>query len=76
MAKKDKTTKVPKRDLGFKLSKGTRKDLKKLLKMFRNPDTHTIAMTAAGGLAAFLAERFAEPEAGKRGATANAPVAH
>ena len=73
MAKK---TKVPKKILGFKLSKGTRKDLKKLLKMFGNPDTHKIAMAAASGLAAFLAERFAEPEARKRGAKANAPVAH
>ena len=75
MAKKNKT-KVPKMILGFKLSKGTRKDLKKLLKMFRNPDTHSIAMTAAGGLAAFLAERFAEHEVGKARATPKARLAH
>ena len=75
MAKKNKT-KVPKMILGFKLSKGTRKDLKKLLKMFRNPDTHTIAMTAAGGLAAFLAERFAEHEIDKQGKRGKAQLAH
>ena len=73
MAKK---LKVPKKILGFKLSKGTRKDLKKLLKMFRDPDTHTLAMTAAGGLAAFLAERFAEHEVDKSSAKSNARLAH
>jgi len=59
MGKKNKH-KVPKRILGFKLSKGTRKDLKKLLKMFEHPDRRALAMTAAGGLATFLMERFAE----------------
>ena len=62
MAKKDKKLKVPKRIMGFKLSKGTRKDLKKLLRMFTKPDTHTLAAAAASGLAAYLAERFAEKE--------------
>lgn len=57
MAKKHK---VPKEILGFKLSKGTRKDLKKLLKMFAHPDKSALAATAATGLAAFLMERFAE----------------
>ena len=64
MAKKDKP-KVPKKILGFKLSKGTRKDLKKLLGMLGSPDTRTFAVSAAGGLAAFLAERFAEYELDK-----------
>jgi hypothetical protein len=59
MAKKNKI-KVPKRIFGFKLSKGTRKDLKKLLKMVEHPDKRAIAMTAAGGLATFLIERFAD----------------
>jgi len=59
MAKKNKH-KVPKSILGFKLSKGTRKDLKKLLRMFEHPDRRALAMTAAGGLATFLMERFAE----------------
>ena len=76
MAKKDTKTKVPKRILGFKLSKGTRKDLKRLLRMFGDPDTHKIAIAAASGLAAFLADRFAEPAGGKRGKAAKAPVAH
>ncbi|HEY6816726.1 MAG TPA: hypothetical protein VI168_14395 [Croceibacterium sp.] len=61
MAKKDKL-KVPKKIMGFKLSKGTRKDLRKLLRMFTKPDTHSLATAAATGLAAYLAERFAEKE--------------
>ena len=73
MAKKNK---VPKEILGFKLSKGTRKDLKKLLKMFHKPDTHALAMTAAGGLAAFLAERFAEYELDKHSKPGRARAAH
>jgi hypothetical protein len=75
MAKKNKP-KVPKSILGFKLSKGTRKDLKKLLRMFRNPDRHALAMTIAGGLAAFLAERFAEHEMGKGDKKPPARLAH
>lgn len=63
--KKNKKRKVPKRIMGFKLSKGTRKDIKKLLRMVGNPDTKTVAVSAAGGLAAFLAERFAEYEIDK-----------
>jgi hypothetical protein len=59
MAKKNKI-KVPKELFGFKLSKGTRKDLKKLLKMLTHPDKRTLAMAAATGLATFLLERFAE----------------
>jgi hypothetical protein len=59
MGKKNKH-KVPKSIFGFKLAKGTRKDLKKLLKMFDHPDRRALAMTAAGGLATFLMERFAE----------------
>ena len=59
MAKKNKHN-VPKRILGFKLSKGTRKDLKKLLRMIEHPQKRAIAMTAAGGLATFLMERFAD----------------
>ena len=59
MAKKNKV-KVPKRVFGFKLSKGTRKDLRKLLAMVEHPDKRAIAMTAAGGLATFLMERLAD----------------
>ena len=44
MAKKNK---VLKEVLGFKLSKGTRKDMKKLLKMLGSPDTRTFAISAA-----------------------------
>lgn len=63
MAKK---IKVPKKLMGFKLSKGTRKDLKKLLKMVTEPDTRTLAVSAASALAAFLAERFAEYQQDKQ----------
>ena len=58
-------TKVPKKLMGFKLRKGTRKDLKKLLKMVAHPDTRTLAVSAAGALAAFIAERFTEYEIDK-----------
>ncbi len=68
MAKKNKL-KVPKKIMGFKLSKGTRKDLKKLLRMFGDPDTRTLATTAASGLAAYLAKRFAD-KSGTRPGTA------
>jgi hypothetical protein len=73
MAKKNK---VPKEVLGFKLSKGTRKDMKKLLKMLGSPDTRTFAVSAAGGLAAFLAERFAEYEIDKHSKKDGASLAH
>jgi len=73
MAKK---LKVPKKVFGFKLSKGTRKDLKKLLKMLGDPDTRTLAISAAGGLAAFLAEKFAERELDKHGKRGKAQLAH
>jgi hypothetical protein len=57
---KSKDLKIPKKLFGFKLSKGTRKDLKKLGRMFSHPDKRALAMAAAGGLASFLAERFAD----------------
>ena len=63
MAKKYK---VPKELMGFKLSKGTRKDLKKLLRMFLEPDTRTLATAAASGLVAYLTERFAEKKSSSR----------
>lgn len=59
MAKKNKV-KIPKRVLGFKLSKGSRKDLKRLLNMLESPQTKALLMSAVGGIAAFLAEHFAE----------------
>jgi hypothetical protein len=57
--KKDKGLKVPKKLMGFKLSKGTRKDLNKLLKMVTHPDTRSIAMSAMAALSSLLAERMA-----------------
>lgn len=59
MAKKDKSLKVPKKIMGFKLSKGTRKDLKKLLKMLGKQDAHRFATSALGVLVALLTERMA-----------------
>lgn len=59
MAKKDKTLKVPKKIMGFKLSKGTRKDLKKLLKLLGKQDAHRFATSALGALVALLTERMA-----------------
>ena len=72
MAKK---IKVPKQILGFKLSKGTRKDLKKLVKMLKHPDTQTLAVTAASGIAAYLAERLAEDEINQHGTKGSAKLA-
>ena len=71
MAKKAKL-KVPKEIMGFKLSKGTRKDVKKLLRMIGDPDKKDLAISAAGGLAAFLAERVAEYEIDKHAKRATA----
>jgi hypothetical protein len=71
MARKSKL-KVPKDIMGFKLSKGTRKDIKKLLKMIGDPDKKALAISAAGGLAAFLAERVTEHEIDKHATRARA----
>ncbi len=57
---------VPKRILGFKLSKGTRKDLRKLLTMVERPETRAVALTAGTGLATFLAERFADRKVARK----------
>lgn len=73
MAKKYK---VPRKLMGFKLSKGTRKDLKKLLKMVTEPDTRTLAVSVAGALAAFIAERFTERELDKQGKSGSRAHAH
>ena len=69
-------TKVPKKLMGFKLRKGTRKDLKKLLRMVAHPDTRTLAISAAGALAAFIAERFAEYEIDKHSTAGGRARAH
>lgn len=54
--------KAPKRTLGFKLSKGTRKDLRKLLRMVEHLDKRALAITVGTGRATFLAERFTETQ--------------
>ncbi len=50
---------IPKKVLGFKLSKGTRKDLRKLLKRIDSPEGRALALSAAGVAAAFVAEHAA-----------------
>ena len=50
---------IPKKVLGFKLSKGTRKDLRKLLKRMDSPEARALALSAAGAAAAYLAEHAA-----------------
>lgn len=51
---------IPKRVLGFKLSKGTRKDLRKLLKRIGSPEARTLMLSAAGVAAGYLAEQAAK----------------
>jgi hypothetical protein len=68
MAKKKRDVpKIPKEILGFRLSKGTRKDLRKLLKMIAHPGKRTMAMSAAAALSALLAQRLAEHGNGQDG---------
>lgn len=59
MGKKNKA-KIPKKIAGFKLSKGSRKDLRKLLRMIEEPQARALALSALGVLAAYLGERLAE----------------
>ena len=51
---------IPKKVLGFKLSKGSRKDLRKLLKLLESPEARTIAISAASVAFGYLAEKTAE----------------
>ena len=60
--KKDKGINIPKNVLGFKLSKGTRKDLRKALKLLESPEARTIAVSVATTTLAYLAEQLAERE--------------
>ena len=79
MAKKNASgINIPKKIAGFKLSKGSRKDLHKLLKLIETPDARALALSAAAAAFTFLAERVAEREgtlgkiAGKAAALAKA----
>ena len=62
---------IPKRILGFKLSKGSRKDVRKLLKGLETPEACALAVSAVGLLVAFVAEKAAEREGpvGKKAGT-------
>jgi len=57
---KDKKIKIPKKVLGYKLSKGSRKDLRKLIAMLESPPAKALALSAMGALIEHLGERAAE----------------
>jgi hypothetical protein len=48
---------IPKKVLGFKLSKGTRKDLAKLVSLIDGPETRGLAISAASIALGYLAEK-------------------
>lgn len=58
--KRSETAKIPKKVLSFKLSKGSRKDLRKLLKLVEGPEIRGIAISAASVALGFLAEKTVE----------------
>lgn len=60
MGKKNDKIKIPKKVLGFKLSKGSRKDLRRLLKVLEAPEARAIAVSATSVAIAYLAEKAAE----------------
>jgi hypothetical protein len=62
MSKKNKP-KIPKKILGLKLSKGTRKDLRKLVKLIETPETRGLAIAAASVALGFLAKKMAPDHA-------------
>ena len=72
--KKDGKVKIPKRVLGFKLSKGSRRDLRKLLKLIETPQARAIAVSAASVAFGYLAEKTAERK-GPLGKLANKAAA-
>lgn len=59
MAKKIRGVKVPKKILGLKLRKGTRKDIAFLVKKVRHPDARSLVLAATAALGPMLAERIA-----------------
>lgn len=72
--KSDGKIKVPRQILGFKLSKGARKDLRKVLKLIEGPEARGIAISAASIAFGYLAEKTAAPNgpSGKRAGKAKA----
>lgn len=58
MGKKIDGVRVPKRILGRKLRKGTRKDIAALMKTFGQRDAKSMVMTAVAAAAPLLAERL------------------
>lgn len=60
MSKKtDGKARIPKQVFGFKLSKGSRKDLRKLLKLIEGPEARGIAISAASIAFGYMAEKTA-----------------
>ncbi len=58
--KKDGKYRIPRKVLGFKLSKGSRKDLRRLLKLIEGPEARAIAISAASIAFGYLAEKTAK----------------
>ncbi len=58
MAKKIDGVKVPKKLLGVKLRKGTRKDIAALVNRVRHPDGRSLALAAVAALGPLVAERL------------------
>lgn len=59
MAKKIKGVKVPKKILGYKLRKGTRKDIADLVRTVRHPDPKALIAALVAALGPILAELLA-----------------
>jgi hypothetical protein len=58
MGKKVNGVKVPKRIMGFKLRKGTRKDIAAVANALGHPDAKSLVLAAMAALGPFLAERL------------------
>lgn len=60
MAKKIKGVKVPRKVLGYKLRKGTRKDIADLVKTVRHPNAKAIVAALLAALGPIIAERLTD----------------
>lgn len=64
MAKKIHGVKVPKKIMGHKLRKGTRKDIADLVRRAKHPDAKSFIAAAVAALAPILAERLVHRKKG------------
>lgn len=60
MAKKIRGVKVPKKLLGHKLRKGTRRDIADLVKAVGHPNAKSLVAAASAAILPFLAEKVAD----------------